>query len=91
MKRPLLSNLFDKSNKKVKIINKLKQLESIDIGCLNISLRPYTCLKRANINTVYDLLKFSREELLQFKNFGKRSLEEVENSLQEIGVNLKNQ
>ena len=57
----------------------------LDIGNLNLSLRPYTCLKRANIQNVRDLLKYSREELLLFKNFGKRSLEEVENSLYKLG------
>ena len=61
----------------------------LDIGNLNLSLRPYTCLKRANIQNVRDLLKYSREELLLFKNFGKRSLEEVENSLYIIGFFLR--
>lgn len=63
----------------------------IDIGNLNLSLRPYTCLKRAKIQNVRDLLKYSREELLLFKNFGKRSLEEVENSLYQIGFFLPSQ
>ena len=61
----------------------------LDIGNLNLSLRPYTCLKRANIQNVRDLLKYSREELLLFKNFGKRSLEEVENSLYKLGFFLR--
>jgi DNA-directed RNA polymerase subunit alpha len=61
-----------------------------DIGILNISLRPYTCLKRANINTIQDLLNYSKEELLLLKNFGKKSLQEVELSLIEIGLQLKN-
>lgn len=60
----------------------------LDIGNLNLSLRPYTCLKRANIQNVRDLMKYSREELLLFPNFGKRSLEEVENSLYQIGLFL---
>jgi DNA-directed RNA polymerase subunit alpha len=63
----------------------------LDIGNLNLSLRPYTCLKRANIQNVRDLLKYSREELLLFKNFGKRSLEEVESSLYKIGFFLYSQ
>ena len=40
----------------------------IDIGNLELSLRPYTCLKRANINTVNDLLQYSPDELLLLKN-----------------------
>lgn len=63
----------------------------LDIANLNLSLRPYTCLKRANIQNLRTLLKYSREELLLFKNFGKRSLEEVENSLYKLGFFLRSQ
>lgn len=63
----------------------LSSLLESDLANLNLSLRPYTCLKRANIQNVRQLLTFSGEELLQFKNFGKRSLEEVENSLYKMG------
>ena len=60
----------------------------LDIGNLELSLRPYSCLKRANIETIFDLLKYSREELLLLKNFGKRSLEEVETALFQMGLEL---
>lgn len=60
----------------------------IDIGNLNLSLRPYTCLKRSGIQNVRDLLENSREELLLLKNFGQRSLEEVETSLYQLGFFL---
>nr|AYQ94394.1 RNA polymerase alpha subunit [Chloromonas rosae] len=63
--------------------------EFVDIGKLNISLRPYTCLKRANINTLGELLKKSKEELLALKNFGKQSLKEVEENLKQLGLSLK--
>lgn len=65
-----------------------KKLTALDIGNLELSLRPYTCLKRANIHTVGDLLEYSPEELLLLKNFGKRSLEEVENNLSQLGLRL---
>ena len=65
-----------------------KNRASIDIGNLELSLRPYTCLKRANINTVNDLLQYSPDELLLLKNFGKRSLEEVETTLAQLGLKL---
>lgn len=61
-----------------------------DIGTLNISLRPYTCLKRANINKIQELINYSKEELLLLKNFGKKSLREVEKSLLQVGLQLKN-
>nr|AMN09170.1 alpha subunit of RNA polymerase [Atractomorpha echinata] len=66
-----------------------KKIYLRDIGTLNISLRPYTCLKRANINTIQDLISYSKEELLLLKNFGQKSLQEVELSLIEIGLQLK--
>lgn len=42
-----------------------------------ISVRAYNCLKRAQINTVNDLVNYSREELLEIKNFGRKSVDEV--------------
>ncbi len=64
----------------------IQKLKLTDIGNLNISLRPYTCLKRENINSLFDLIKYSKEQLLDFKNFGRKSLEEIEKSLLEIGI-----
>ena len=64
-------------------------LHNLDIGTLNLSLRPYTCLKQANIQTIGDLLKLSSQDLLLLQNFGKRSLEEVENSLYKMGLFLQ--
>lgn len=82
--------------KKILIKSKQSQINPLitqknrtDIGTLNVSLRPYTCLKKANIDTVEDLIQYSREELLTIKNFGKRSLQEVENSLKNRGLHLK--
>jgi DNA-directed RNA polymerase subunit alpha len=69
--------------------NNRRTIATKDIGTLNISLRPYTCLKRANINTIQDLLNHSKYELLVLKNFGKKSLREVELSLNEFGLQLK--
>nr|AMP43324.1 alpha subunit of RNA polymerase [Tetraselmis sp. CCMP 881] len=61
---------------------------NLDIGNLDLSLRPYTCLKRANIQTIRDLMGYTRDELLLLKNFGKKSLEELENSLFKLGLFL---
>jgi DNA-directed RNA polymerase subunit alpha len=46
-------------------------------------------LKRANINTIGDLIQYSPEELLLLKNFGKRSFEEVQLLLNQIGFQLR--
>lgn len=67
----------------------LKKFTSLDIANLDLSLRSYTCLKRANIHTIENLLQYSSDELLLLKNFGKRSLEEVLKILQQIGLQLR--
>jgi DNA-directed RNA polymerase subunit alpha len=66
----------------------IQKLQLTEINNLNISLRPYTCLKRANIQTLYDLIHYPKSDLLKLKNFGYKSLEEVELSLKEIGIQL---
>ena len=48
---------------------------------LELSVRAFNCLKRAHINTLGELLNYSPEELLEFKNFGKKSADEVVESL----------
>lgn len=63
-------------------------VRDLDIANLNLSLRPYTCLKKANIRDIRDLLKYSAQDLLTLPNFGQRSLEEVQNSLYKLGMFL---
>lgn len=61
----------------------------IPIEELRLSVRAYNCLKRAQINSVADLLDFSQEDLLEIKNFGQKSAEEVIEALQErLGITL---
>lgn len=61
----------------------------IPIEELQLSVRAYNCLKRAQINSVSDLLDFSQEDLLEIKNFGQKSAEEVVESLQvKLGITL---
>ena len=58
-----------------------EQLDTIFIEELELSVRAYNCLKRANIHTVSDLLQYSANDLLEFKNFGQKSADEVCESL----------
>jgi len=52
-------------------------------------VRAYNCLKRAQIHSISDLLDYSQEELLEIKNFGQKSAEEVIEALHErLGINL---
>ncbi len=61
----------------------------IPIEELQLSVRAYNCLKRAQINSVSDLLDYSQEDLLEIKNFGQKSAEEVVEALQQrLGITL---
>nr|YP_010338110.1 RNA polymerase alpha subunit [Erythrolobus coxiae]UNJ17695.1 RNA polymerase alpha subunit [Erythrolobus coxiae] len=56
---------------------KTKKIDKVLIEELQLSVRAYNCLKRAKIHSVADLLHYSQEELLEIKNFGQKSAEEV--------------
>jgi DNA-directed RNA polymerase subunit alpha len=61
----------------------------IPIEELQLSVRAYNCLKRAQINSVADLLDYTQEDLLEIKNFGAKSAEEVIEALQvRLGITL---
>lgn len=71
-----------------KVIPKLPK-QTILIEELGLSVRSYNCLKSAQIHTVTDLLDYSRADLLQIKNFGAKSAEEVITVLQnQLGMQL---
>ena len=57
---------------------------------LDLSVRSYNCLKRAGINTVYDLAEKSEAEMMKVRNLGRKSLEEVKIKLADLGLGLKN-
>lgn len=67
------------------------QFHEILIEELPLSVRAYNCLRRAKIYTLADLLKYTKDDLLEIKNFGEKSAEEVIQSVQKfLGVkNLK--
>lgn len=56
---------------------------------LDLSVRSFNCLKRANINTVEELTDKTEEDMMKVRNLGKKSLEEVQNKLEELGLSLK--
>ena len=68
--------------------NKDKVLE-MTIEELDLSVRAYNCLKRANINTVAELVTRNQEDMMKVRNLGRKSLEEVEQKLQGLGLGLK--
>lgn len=65
------------------------KINQILIEELQLSVRAYNCLKRAQIHSVADLLDYSQEDLIEIKNFGQKSAEEVIDALQKrLGINL---
>lgn len=56
---------------------------------LDLSVRSYNCLKRAGINTIFELTQKTAEDMLKVRNLGKKSLEEVENKLSSFNLSLK--
>jgi DNA-directed RNA polymerase subunit alpha len=67
-----------------------KTLE-MSIEDLDLSVRSYNCLKRANIHTVGDLTHRTEDDMLKVRNLGKKSLEEVQKKLEDLGLGLKAQ
>lgn len=61
---------------------------SISIEELELSVRAYNCLKRANINSLGELLKLSYDDLMNIKNFGRKSADEVIERLRQFGLAL---
>ncbi|MDY3118767.1 MAG: DNA-directed RNA polymerase subunit alpha [Peptoniphilus sp.] len=56
---------------------------------LDLSVRSFNCLKRAGINTVSELTDKTEEEMMKVRNLGKKSLEEVQEKLEELGLSLR--
>lgn len=56
---------------------------------LDLSVRSYNCLKRAGINTVQELTQKSEEDMMKVRNLGRKSLEEVQEKLADLGLGLR--
>lgn len=69
--------------------NDKEKILEMTIEELDLSVRSYNCLKRAGINTVEELIRRSDEEMMKVRNLGKKSLEEVQNKLKELGLSLR--
>lgn len=69
--------------------NDKEKILEMTIEELDLSVRSYNCLKRAGINTVEELIRRSDEEMMKVRDLGKKSLEEVQNKLKELGLSLR--
>jgi DNA-directed RNA polymerase subunit alpha len=68
--------------------NDASKVLEMTIEDLDLSVRSYNCLKRANINTVADLVSKTEEDMMKVRNLGRKSLEEVKKKLQELDLSL---
>lgn len=69
--------------------DKKEKVLEMTIEELELSVRSYNCLKRAGINTVEELTEKSEEDMMKVRNLGKKSLEEVQQKLAELGLGLR--
>lgn len=67
---------------------RLEELLSQSVEMIELSVRASNCLKVARIKTIGDLVRKRDEELLSYKNFGKKSLDEIKDRLKELGLGL---
>ncbi|WP_025028080.1 DNA-directed RNA polymerase subunit alpha [Caldalkalibacillus mannanilyticus] len=69
--------------------DKKEKVLEMTIEELDLSVRSYNCLKRAGINTVQELATKSEEDMMKVRNLGRKSLEEVQEKLEELGLGLR--
>lgn len=68
---------------------KKEKILEMSIEELDLSVRSFNCLKRANINTVEELVQRSEEDMMKVRNLGRKSLEEVAQKLAALGLSLR--
>ncbi len=61
----------------------------VPVETLNLSVRSFNCLKRAGISKVSELLDMTEDEIIKMRNFGKKSLDEIQQVLEERGLSLR--
>ena len=84
----LSDTLGDKSTVVEKAADSKDKMLELTIEELDLSVRSFNCLKRANINTVEDLISKTEDEMMKVRNLGRKSLEEVINKLAMMGLHL---
>ena len=88
----LFTNLSDTVGSSTTVVEKPENRPdaklSMTIDELDLSVRSFNCLKRANINTVADLINKTGEDMMKVRNMGKKSLDEVQKKLEMMGLSL---
>ena len=68
--------------------NKLRKLLNMSVNEIELSVRAANCLNNANITTVGELSMKTEQEMLKYRNFGKKSLNEIKEKLEALGLSL---
>ena len=88
----LFTDLSDSIGSRSTVVEKVEtqrdKVLEMTIEELDLSVRSFNCLKRANINTVEDLICKTEDEMIKVRNLGRKSLEEVEHKLAMMGLSL---
>ena len=88
----VFTNLSDNVSTGSTVVDKKEERRdsklSMTIDELDLSVRSFNCLKRANINTVADLIGKTGEDMMKVRNMGKKSLDEVQKKLEMMGLSL---
>ena len=88
----LFTDLSETVGSKYTVVEKAEtqrdKVLELTIEELDLSVRSFNCLKRANINTVEDLISKTEDEMMKVRNLGRKSLEEVINKLAMMGLSL---
>ena len=88
----LFTDLSDTVGSRSTVVEKIEtqrdKVLEMTIEELDLSVRSFNCLKRANINTVEDLINKTQDEMIKVRNLGRKSLEEVEHKLAMMGLSL---
>lgn len=69
--------------------DKKEKVLEMTIEELDLSVRAYNCMKRAGINTISELVQRNQEDMMKVRNLGRKSLEEVEQKLEALGLSLR--
>jgi DNA-directed RNA polymerase subunit alpha len=64
----------------------MRKVLKTPLNDMDLSVRAYNCLKAADIRTLGDLVQLDMQDMMKFRNFGKKSLTELENLVQEKGL-----
>lgn len=91
----LFTDLSDTVGSRSTVVEKIEtqrdKVLEMTIEELDLSVRSFNCLKRANINTVEDLISKTQEEMIKVRNLGRKSLEEVEHKLDMMGLSFSSE